>query len=123
MVKQLAGVLQALGRVGLLQRCQQRPTSRRSASESAPMPRATRRGAEQVDQAPEFCNPWGCVNSTAGPPARSSLSPIAVISSLGDTGSASLRSSPALKLGHEVAQVSVLHTSGIKNDFYILDRL
>jgi hypothetical protein len=40
------------------------------------------RGAEQVDQAPEFCNPVGCVNKTAGPPARSSWSPIAVISSL-----------------------------------------
>ena len=124
-VQQLAGVLQALGRLGLLQAGQQpadvaqlgRPTS-------APMPRATRRGCRTDWSGTECCNRSGFSNSSAGPPARSTVADCRHFQArrhrFGHPVELAQRSSCA----DEVAQVAVLHTHlDIRDRFHMLDRL
>jgi len=74
-----------LGGSGSLRKASRRPISRRSSSDSPPMPSATRSTVPNRLASTGVSWPLGFSNSRAGPPARRTRSAISVISSLGST--------------------------------------
>ena len=118
--------------VGSFRKASSLPISRSRAGSSSPMPRATRLTVPN-----RFANtgiecPFGFSNSSAGPPARSTRSPISVISSFGSTSAPMRLSSPrasswAMKSRRSayrmrVIPLSVRRKTGICRQFPETDR-
>ena len=89
------------GGSGSLRNASSLPTSRNAATDSSPMPSATRVGVPNRlpstgirGRPPVPSKPFGCSNSSAGPPAFSTRSQISVISSRGSTSATMRFNSP-----------------------------
>ena len=86
--------LNPLGGSGWRRYASSSPTSRKAATDSSPIPKATRLGVPNRLASTGTSKPLGFSKSSAGPPPRSVLSAISVISRLGSTSTAMRTKSP-----------------------------